>query len=239
MPVDGVITLYKPTVYTSARYAYRLRPILGEKRVGHAGTLDPFADGVLVACVGKATKLVERLMALPKTYAATFRLGVTNATFDPEYPLEPVAGAADPGMDRIAAVLATMVGEIEQIPPVYSAVKIRGKPAYERARRAAGKDGPTEPLPIRPRPVRIDSIEIKNYRWPDVDIVIHCGRGTYIRAIARDLGVALGCGAVCTALTRSAVGPFKTEDAVDLRSAAPEQVRAALRSIDEVLPMLV
>lgn len=236
--LDGVINLFKPAGLLSARYAYRLRPILGEKRVGHAGTLDPFADGVLVVCLGKATKLVERLMGLPKTYAATLRLGITNATFDPEHEFEPVPGAADPGRPAVERALAAMTGEIEQTPPDYSAVKIQGKPAYLRARRAAARKEPTAPLAIKPRPVRIDAIEIVDYRWPELQIVIRCGRGTYIRAIARDLGTSLRCGAVCTALRRSAVGPFTIENATDLRNAPRETVRAAVLPIDAALHLL-
>lgn len=236
--LDGVLNLYKPTGLLSARYCYRLRPILGQRRVGHAGTLDPFADGVLVACLGKATKLVEKLMALPKTYAATLRLGVTNATFDPEHALQPVAGAADPGRAAIDRALAALTGEIEQVPPAYSAVKIQGKPAYFRARRAAARNESAAPLAIRPKSVRIDAIEVANYDWPELTVIIRCGRGTYIRAIARDLGAALQCGAVCTALRRSAVGPFTIDNATDLRDTPPEVVRAAVLPIDAAVALL-
>jgi len=236
--LDGVINLYKPIGLLSARYAYRLRPILGEKRVGHAGTLDPFADGVLVVCLGKATKLVERLMGLPKTYIATLTLGVTNATFDPEQELRPVVAASDPGRAAVERALAAMTGEVQQTPPDYSAVKVAGQPAYIRARRAAARPERSAPMSLRPRSVRIDAIDIDSFHWPELKITIRCGRGTYIRAIARDLGAALGCGAVCTTLRRSAVGPFRLEDAVDLRDTPADDVRAALLSVDAALPLL-
>ncbi len=237
MSVSGVINLYKPAGRLSAKYCYKLRPILGERRIGHAGTLDPFADGVLVVCVGKATRLVERLMGLPKTYTSEFVLGVTNRTHDPEEPFEPVDGARDPGRAAIERVLAAMVGEVSQSPPEFSAVKVLGKPAYVAARRAM-KRGLPSVAPLKPRGVRIDAIELTRYEWPGVWLTIRCGRGTYIRAIARDLGAALGCGACCRTLSRTAVGPFRIEDAIDIAHANPEAVQAALRPVEAVETLL-
>jgi tRNA pseudouridine55 synthase len=235
---SGVIHLYKPAGRLSARYCYKLRPILGERRVGHAGTLDPFADGVLVVCVGKATRLVERLMGLPKTYRTELTLGVTNRTFDPEQPFEPVAGARDPGRAVIERAVAAMVGVVAQSPPAFSAVKVEGQPAYVRARRAARRGAAAAHADLPARAVRIDAIEIERYAWPALELMIRCGRGTYIRAIARDLGAALGCGACCRTLTRTAVGPFEIEDAVDLTTASAEQVRAALRPVEAAVALL-
>ncbi len=239
VPVEGVIPIYKPPGRSSAQYVYRLRPILGERRIGHAGTLDPFADGVLVACVGRATRLVERLMNLPKTYHAVITLGVTSATLDPESPLEAVAGAADPGRAAVECALAGLVGEIEQTPPLYSAVKIGGRPAYRLARRAARLGEHAEALP-KPaaRRVRVEDIRLLAYAWPTAEVVIRCGRGTYIRSIARDLGAATGCGGVCTQLTRTAVGPFELNATVRLENSTPEQVRDSLRPISSVLALL-
>lgn len=274
MKVEGVINLYKPIGHSSAWYAYRLRAILGEWHVGHAGALDPFADGVLLACVGKATRLVERLMGLPKQYETTLRLGVTNASFDPEQPFEAVPGAHDPGRAAIEAALAPLIGWVDQTPPTFSAVKVGGRPAYKRARAAfrrrakqraaeaagdaahAGEHTPldenavntggvpdptappaADPLPP-PRRVHIESIAIRRYEWPLLDLSVRCGRGTYIRAIARDIGHALGVGACCEALQRTAVGPFTITDAVPLWTATPEQVRAALRPVAEILERL-
>ncbi len=230
-PTAGLVVLYKPQGWSSAQYAYRLRSALGTRRVGHAGALDPFADGVLLACVGAATKLVERLMDLPKTYRTTLRLGVTNPSFDTEWPFEPVPGAHPPDRAALDPILAGFVGEIEQAPPDFSAVKIAGRPSYELARQ-----GKIAPRPARR--VRIHAIRLLEYDWPRLTLEIRCGRGTYIRAIARDLGRSLGCGACCERLTRSAVGPFRVESAVNLDTASAEQVRDAVMSIEAVKELL-
>jgi len=211
----GVVNLYKPTGVSSARYVYRLRPIFGLRKVGHAGTLDPFADGVLLACVGRGTKLVERLMALPKLYR----------------PTTPVEGARPCTLDDILAVAKRLMGEVDQVPPAFSAVKVGGVPSYRRAHRGEIAEPP-------PKRVRIDAIEVLGFAWPELALEIRCGRGTYIRAIARDLGAALGCGAVCATLTRAAVEPFTLDQAVDLNRATPDQVRAALIPLQQAAARL-
>ena len=230
--ISGIVNLYKPVGRSSANYVYRLRRIFGVKKVGHAGTLDPFADGVLLGCVGRATKLVERIMALSKEYRTTLRLGVTNATYDTEQPFEPMPGAVEVSPQRIEAVLGTMIGETQQVPPSFSAVRIGGVPSYKFA-----KGG--RPMPRESRPVRIERIDILEYSWPRLTLDIRCGRGTYIRAIARDLGKALECGACCESLTRRAVGPFRVEESVDLFSADETRIRASLMPFsqaDELIP---
>ncbi len=223
----GVVVLHKPAGHSSAQYVYRLRRIFGIRKIGHAGTLDPFADGVLLGCVGRATRLVERLMALTKVYRTTLRLGVTNETFDPERPFVPVECAGPVAAERVAETVGRFVGEIDQAPPAFSAVKVKGVPSYRLAERGGAVDLPA-------RRVRIDRMEIVRYEWPRLDLEIVCGRGTYIRAIARDLGAALGCGACCEALTRTAVGPFTLDEAVNLLEAAPDEVRGRLLSIEQV-----
>ena len=217
--MDGVINLYKPTGVSSAKYAYRLRPIVGTRKVGHAGTLDPFADGVLVVCVGRATKLVERLMSLPKLYRTTLRLGVTNATLDPEQPFEPVPVEIPPGRERMVEVLDQFVGLIDQVPPPFSAVKVGGRPAYRMAARG-------QQVRLNPRQVRIYQIELLGYEYPNLDLEVRCGRGTYIRALARDIGASLRTGACCQTLTRLAIGPFLIEQSVHLDQTAAQEVRA-------------
>lgn len=217
----GAVNLYKPRGWTSAKYVYRLRPIFGLRKVGHAGTLDPFADGVIVGCVGGATRWVERIMAMPKRYRTTLRLGVTNETFDPEKPFRDVPGAQPPTREAIDAAVAAMRGDVMQTPPDYSAMRVGGRFSYQRVK--AG-----ETVRHEPRPIRIDSIDVLAYEWPRLELNIACGRGTYIRAIARDLGTALECGAVCELLTRTAVGPFEISASVDLTRSDPEAVRAAL-----------
>jgi len=227
----GLLNLYKPTGPSSAAYVYRLRRVFGIRKVGHAGSLDPFADGVLLACVGSATKLVEKLMGLPKEYRTTLRLGVTNRSFDTELPFSPVEGAKQPTASQIEAALAAFRGEIEQVPPAFSAIKIEGVASYELARRS-------KTVEIKPKRVRIDRIELLEYAWPLATLDIQCGRGTYIRAIARDLGEVLGCGACCQTLTRTAVGPFRIEDSVRLQTTPQQQVRLALIPPKRVLELV-
>jgi tRNA pseudouridine55 synthase len=170
-------------------------------------------------------------MALPKTYRVQMRLGVTNKTYDTEQAFEPVAGAVPVTGEAVSAAIATFVGEVQQVPPAFSAIKIDGVPGYEYAKRGKAT--------VRAaKLVRIDRIAVESYTWPILTAEIHCGRGTYIRAIARDLGRLLGCGAVCETLTRTAVGPFRIEDSVDLTRATDDQVRAAIRSINETVGLL-
>ncbi|MBK8267204.1 MAG: tRNA pseudouridine(55) synthase TruB [Planctomycetes bacterium] len=228
--ISGVVNLYKPAGRSSAHYVYRLRRVFGIRKVGHAGTLDPFADGVLLACLGRATKLVEKLMELPKHYRTTLRLGVTNETFDPEHPFVDVPVSEPPGESALGACLAGMVGNVMQIPPNFSAIRVGGVQSYVRARK--GKS-----VELAARPVRIDRIDLLHYEWPRATLDIHCGRGTYIRAIARDIGEALKCGACCETLTRMAVGPFKVGDSARLES-GDEGVRGALVSVEEVTSRL-
>lgn len=227
----GIINLYKPPGPSSATYVYRLRRVFDLRKVGHAGSLDPFADGVLLACIGRGTKLVERLMGLAKHYRTTLHLGVTSRSFDTEWPFEPVPGAVAPSAAELAAAVGRFIGEIEQVPPVFSAVKIDGVASYQLARRR-------EEVVDRPKKVRIDGIEIVAYEWPLATLDISCGRGTYIRAIARDLGQALGCGACCQTLTRTAVGPFRIEDSIRMDLTTADRVRQALIPPEEVLDLL-
>ena len=229
--VSGVVNLYKPVGESSARCVYRLRRVFDEWKVGHAGTLDPFADGVLVACIGRGTKLVERIMDLPKTYRTTIRLGVTNATFDTEQPFEPVADAAPVERVAIASVAARMHGEIEQIPPVFSAVKIGGRRSYALARGGKAEVGAA-------RHVRIYALDILAYEWPRLTLRIHCGRGTYIRAIARDIGAALGVGGCCESLCREAVGPFAIDEALRLDQGSAAEHEATLIPLERAMAMM-
>jgi tRNA pseudouridine55 synthase len=176
-------------------------------KIGHAGTLDPFATGVLLLLVGKATKLCERLMDEPKQYEATVKLGATTPTDDPESPETPTPGAAPASEEALRAALATLVGDVVQRPPAFSALKVGGRRAYDLAR--AG-----QPAVLQPRTVRVYGIELLDYAWPLARVRVDCGRGTYVRAIARDLGEKLGVGAHLTQLRRTRVGPFQSADAV-------------------------
>ncbi|MFH1110827.1 MAG: tRNA pseudouridine(55) synthase TruB [Planctomycetota bacterium] len=204
--MDGIINLNKPTGITSAKALYRVRSITGERKSGHAGTLDPAAAGVLVLCLGKATKLVESIMDQPKVYRATARLDVTSESFDCDRPLRPVTIATIPTRDAVRDACEAFEGTIEQTPPQISAVKVGGVPAYKR-RAAEG------PVALAARPVIIYWLHIHAYTWPTIDFEMCCGRGTYVRSLIRDLGERLGVGGCLTALTRTRVGPFAVEDA--------------------------
>ncbi len=228
---SGIVNLYKPVWESSAKYVYKLREVYDEWKVGHAGTLDPFADGVVIACIGRATKLVERLMTLPKTYTTTIRLGVTNETFDTERPFEPVPDASPVTREAIETALEAFRGEIEQSPPAFSAVKIDGVSSYRLARKGATDDRPAKRVCIR-------ELELLEFEWPTVQLRIACSRGTYIRAIARDLGAALDCGGCCETLRRNAVGPFHIEDALRLEEATDEEKQAKLIPLETAIEML-
>lgn len=209
--MDGIITLNKPTGITSAKALYRVRSITGERKSGHAGTLDPAASGVLVLCLGKATKLVESIMEQPKVYRATARLDVTSESFDSDRPLTVVEVAVIPTIEAVRAGCAVFEGVIDQVPPQISAVKVGGVPAYKR--KASDK-----PMVLAARPVTVYWLHIHALAWPTIDFEMCCGRGTYVRSLIRDLGQRLGTGGCLTSLTRSRVGPFTAENAWSLES---------------------
>lgn len=208
---DGVINLYKPPGITSAKALYRVRKITGVKKSGHTGTLDPDAEGVLVLCLGKATKLVEKVMSLVKVYRAEARLDVTSPTLDLEGELTPVDVAAIPDANRIAQEITTFEGAIQQVPPQISAIKVGGVAAYKLTR--SGK-----PPTLQPREVHVHWLHLHRYDWPNIDFEMACGRGTYVRSLVRDLGERLGVGGCLTHLTRTAVGPFNLASALDFKS---------------------
>ena len=196
--------LNKPVGITSAKALYRVRSITRVRKSGHAGTLDPAADGVLVLCLGRATKLVESVMDQPKVYHATARLDVTSGSFDSDSELTHVDVATPPPAERVVKALASFEGCISQLPPAVSAIKIGGRPAYKLARKG-------EVVELKPRPVRVYWLRLCSYLWPDIRFSMCCGRGTYVRALIRDLGEVLGTGGCLTGLTRAAVGPFILE----------------------------
>ncbi|MEZ5092250.1 tRNA pseudouridine(55) synthase TruB [Nocardioides sp.] len=210
MSRSGLLVVDKPGGLTSHDVVGRVRRLAGTRKVGHAGTLDPMATGVLVIGVGRATRLLGHLMLTEKAYDTTIRLGETTSTDDAEG--EPVAAADASGLDEAAVreALAGFVGEIQQRPSAVSAIKVDGKRAYQRVR-----DGEAVELPARP--VTIHELVVARVSHPgstlDVDLSVRCSSGTYIRAIARDLGEVLGVGGHLTALRRTAVGPFTLADA--------------------------
>ena len=196
----------KPAGWTSHDVVAKLRGITGIKRIGHGGTLDPFATGLLVIGIGTATKELDQFVQGDKAYEATIRLGMTSTTDDPEGELNERHAYKEPDIADVSKVLEKFVGKQEQLPPVYSALKTGGRKAYQRAR--AGEEVPREP-----RPVEIKELELVRYEWPELEISTTVSKGTYIRALARDIGEALGTGAFLKDLQRTAVGTRTLEQA--------------------------
>ena len=218
---DGVLNIDKPAGISSAAAVSHVKRLLPRgTKVGHAGTLDPFATGVLVVLAGKATRLSERFMSEPKQYEATVKLGATTETLDPTSPEKPVAGPS-PTREQVEEALARFVGEIQQMPPAYSALKIGGRPAYALAR--AGRE-----VKLEARPVKVYAIDLLGYDYPQVKLRIECGRGTYIRSLARDLGEALQSAGYLTALRRTRVGPCLAADAHRLDELSAQTLPALL-----------
>ena len=203
---SGVVNLHKPPGITSRQAIDCLKRVLKPAKVGHAGTLDPLASGVLVACVGAATRLIAYVQAMPKRYVGTFLLGRISDTEDIEGEVRIIAGARRPSEAELRAAATKFVGQIEQRPPAYSALKVGGRRAYELAR--AGK-----PVELTPRPVLIQRIDVVRYDFPELVLDVECGSGTYIRSLGRDLAEAVGTTAVMSALVRTSVGCFRLEDA--------------------------
>lgn len=193
-------------------------------KVGHAGTLDPLASGLLICCVGKATKSAQSLMGAGKSYRAQVDLSAFSATDDAEGPLEPIADATPPTLKQIQQVCSRWVGTVMQTPPAFSAVHVGGQRAYKLAR--AG-----EVPQVSPRPVVIHDIAIQQYDWPALELTIDCGKGVYIRSLARDIGRGLGTGGYLTALRRTRIEPFDVADALtptELEQCDSGQLRARL-----------
>lgn len=203
----GVLNLHKPQDVTSRDVVNVVQRMIRPVRVGHAGTLDPLATGVLLVCVGPATKLISILQEAPKTYLAEFRLGQQSDTDDATGTIEVLPNATPVDEQQLKAALAGFVGCIDQVPPVYSAVKVKGRRAYALARQG-------EQLELTSKTVNVYSIQLLHYAWPVLSLKIECGSGTYIRSIARDLGQQLGCGGLMSALQRSAIGQFHVDDAI-------------------------
>jgi tRNA pseudouridine55 synthase len=214
---DGILVIDKPAGLTSADVVARVKHARGARRCGHTGTLDPMATGVLPIALGEGTKAAPYLLADDKAYQAEIELGVTTDTLDAD---GKETGRRDPSAVTEAALLAALhawVGEREQIPPMYSALKRDGKRLYELARAGVEVDR-------APRPVRILSCDLSWFRSPRASFAVCCGKGTYVRALVRDVGEALGCGATLVALRRTRAGRFTLADAVPLAEAATARV---------------
>lgn len=201
MTASGLVVVDKPAGITSHDVVSRVRRLAGTRKVGHAGTLDPMATGVLVLGVERATRLLGHLLMTDKSYEATIRLGVSTVTDDAEGDVLETRPADGVTEQMVRDALARFVGDIEQVPTAVSAIKVDGRRAYQRVR--AGED-----VQLTPRPVTIHELVVTRVALPDVDVTVRCSSGTYIRAIARDLGEDLGVGGHLTALRRTAVGPY-------------------------------
>ncbi len=217
-PVDGLVVVDKPAGCTSHDVVARLRRLLGTRRVGHAGTLDPMATGVLVAGVGRATRLLGHLQLADKAYDAMIRLGASTSTDDAEG--ESTGGSDASGLDESAVrhAVADLTGDLLQVPSAVSAIKVDGRRAYERVRSG-------EQVELAARPVQVTRFDVvalhRDGAFLDVGVHVTCSTGTYVRALARDLGASLGVGGHLTALRRTRVGPFTLADAVVLGDQAP------------------
>ena len=203
----GILVVDKPAGPTSHDVVAMVRRALGMRRIGHCGTLDPLATGVLILCVGKMTRLSDCLTGGSKEYEATFRLGARSDTDDADGEITPVPGASAPGVDEVDLAMARYRGTVEQLPPEHSAIRVDGVRSYHRARRQ-------QATRLTPRPVHIGCFERRGYHYPHLEVRVACGKGTYIRAMARDLGTDLGCGAHVEALRRTRVGELTVDDAV-------------------------
>lgn len=216
----AVILINKPVDWTSFKVVEKVRRIIKAKKVGHAGTLDPKASGLLILCTGKLTKSISEFQNYTKEYRGKIYFGKTTPTMD----LESIDQASEEkdisflNLDLIREAAKSFVGEIEQIPPLYSAVWVNGKRAYELARK--GKN-----VNLKPKKVVIEKFEILDFNPPLADFIVVCSKGTYVRTLAHDLGQKLGCGAFLFQLERTKIGEFKLEDAIDL-----EQLKILIQS---------
>jgi tRNA pseudouridine55 synthase len=205
----GVLVIDKPPGRSSMSAVAEVRRKAGGVKTGHAGTLDPLATGVLVVALGRATKIIDRLMATDKRYQTVIDLSAFTTTDDTEGEREEIAIATPPDETDIRAALERFTGTFEQRPPAFSAMKVGGRRAYKLARKG-------EQPKIPARPVTMHALALVSYDWPRLELDLHCGKGLYVRSLARDLGAVLGTGGHCLTIRRTAVGPFTLEMAVEL-----------------------
>lgn len=228
--MDGVLNLYKEAGMTSHDVVYKVRKKCGTKKVGHTGTLDPMATGVLPICVGQATRISQFLINKDKTYRAVLELGVTTDTYDSEGTVVKTS-VVDATEEEVREKAKAFQGVIDQIPPMYSALKKDGKKLYEYAREGIKLD-------IPPRQVTIHRLDVMRVDLPEVEILVSCSKGTYIRSLIHDLGEALGCGAHMTELERLESGPFHKEDAIPIKIFLEmdlEEIEKALVPMEDAL----
>jgi len=234
VPLSGILNVDKPPEMTSHDVVDAIRRVSGQRRVGHAGTLDPMATGVLLVCLGQATRVAEYLMGGRKRYRGSVVLGSTTDTYDADGEVTTSGGRTEFEQTEIEAALAGLVGPIEQVPPIYSALKQGGEPLHRRARRG-------ETVEVQPRPVEIDEIRLLDWEPPVLILEIACSPGTYVRSLAHDLGRVLGMGATLEALRRTRAGSFGLQHAVTtevLATAAPATLAGRMIPLSQLLPEL-
>ena len=233
--LEGVLLIDKPIGLTSHDVVDRVRRKLKMKRIGHAGTLDPMATGLLIILVGKATKLSQYLMSLDKAYQGTITLGETTNTYDREGELMTTKPVPEISQAEVQEVLNTFIGDQYQTPPMFSAVKIDGQPLYKMARK--GKEVEREP-----RFLRISKFDITRFALPEVDFSLDCTKGTYVRSLANEIGEKIGCGGFLSALRRNASDRFSIEDATPLETfeeASLDEIAGVLISKKYAMPNTV
>lgn len=211
-PIDGILVINKPKDWTSFDVVAKIRNKLNVKKIGHTGTLDPQATGVLVLCVGKGTKLCQKLIGLDKEYVCDITLGAKSDTDDREGEIIPTPHASKIPLTKIEEALKEFRGTFEQIPPTFSAKKVKGRRAYQLARKG-------KPVELKPVKVTVHSIQLLDYKWPVIKLKIHCGKGFYVRSLARDIGEKLGVGGYLSDLKRTRVGHFSIERTVTIDEA--------------------
>ncbi len=230
--IDGILNINKPTGMTSHDVVAKVRKLLKQKRVGHAGTLDPAASGVLPICVGQGTRVAEYLSESGKAYTADILFGVVTDTYDAEGAIVRTADTENLTLEQIQQVLTSFLGPQMQMPPLYSAIKLQGQPAYKRMR--AGEE-----ITLEPRPIVLTQLDILAWQPPKLTLAIECSKGTYIRSLAYDLGERLGCGAHLAGLIRTRSGPFILSNSITLDQLAEAvengNIKQYLHTADSVL----
>lgn len=229
--LSGILNVAKPAGITSRRVVDRVARLIRPARCGHAGTLDPLATGVLVVCIGQATRLIEYVQRMPKLYDGTFLLGRTSDTEDVSGTVVELHDPPTPTLAEIESAAAALVGTILQRPPAYSALKVEGRRAYDLAR--AG-----QAVELEPRPVDVYGIDVVWYDYPELQLRVCCGSGTYIRSLGRDVAESLGTGAVMSALSRTAIGPFTLADACDVETLTLDELSAKLHPLARAVESL-
>jgi tRNA pseudouridine55 synthase len=227
----GLLNLNKPTGVTSRRVVDQVDRLVRPAKAGHAGTLDPLAGGVLIVCIGQATRLIEYVQRMPKRYTGTFLLGRESDTEDIEGQVRELPSPPQPSLDQFRVAAGSLTGEILQRPPAYSALKVQGQRAYDLAR--AGHD-----VQLAPRPITIHRLDIARYEYPELTLNVECSSGTYVRSLGRDLAEKVGTAAVMSALLRTAIGQFMIEAAVDPDALTSDNLPQHLLPIEQAVQSL-